>query len=284
MKFAIGIIVYNPDSLVLKRIEEYFKITDQLYIYDNSEVLNDNSKNIKKLSNKYYWGKNDTGMTGALNYLFSTAKDQGIDYLLTMDQDSEFPNNDILRMLNLIENGNNSDISIYCPNYRKIYDNNGRDEYGNTKIEMDLQRFVNFSMTSASFSKVNDIYPLLPLSDLFIGYVDNEICYSLIAKGKKILMVGSIVFDQRVGYTVKSNYYNRFFKVVKHSPSRYYYMTRNNLFLQSKFKHNKKIKKELIFSLLRIYFNIIVGETNKVEKIKKCVKGYRDYKNGQFGK
>lgn len=284
MRLAIGIIVYNPNNLVLERVKKYLQVTNHVFIYDNSEEPGDISKQIEKKVDYYINEKNKSGLTGALTELFNVSKNKRMDYLLTMDQDSDMSNESIYEMLKFIENCDEENISIYCPNYRKIYGDGDKESFGKIAIKKDENKYVNFSMTSASFCKVDDIYEILPLSNLFIGYVDNEICYSLIKNNKKILMIGSIIFNQRVGNSVKGTKYNKFFNVLNHSPKRYYYMTRNNLYLQEKFDNEIKIRRELRISLLRIYFNIVIGEKNKLEKIKYSFKGYKDYKNGKYGK
>ena len=75
------------------------------------------------------------------------------------------------------------------------------------------------------------------------------------------------------------------FNTSNHSALRRYYMTRNRFYIWEKYKdlnsftlnRDKKLfKKEFI--------KIILGEKDKVNKIKMVFKGYKDYKKGIRGK
>lgn len=287
MKFGIAVIIYNPDESVLKRLDCYKKVSDNILIIDNSEKKNANSDKIandKKL--RYYWMKKNIGLAKALNVIFEIAFKERFDYILTMDQDSDFNPENINLMLNYIEENDNGIIAIFCPNYCKLYWNEKKRKNvkGKLLIRKDRTEERIFSMTSGSFVNVRLVQDVLPLEDYFIGYVDNLLCYSLVEKNYKIKMIGNVVFEQQVGEKVKSNFYNRFFHVIHHKNERYYYMVRNNLFLQKQFFENKIILNNLKKNLIRIIINIVIGEKGKKAKIEACRKGYKDFKEGVLGK
>lgn len=285
MKFSIGVIVYNPDASVVSRLKKYRELTKNIYIFDNTEVINPYCQEIENEFENYISFKKNLGMSMALNYLFDCSFKKDDDYMLTMDQDSDFSNEDILNMLDVINQNTNSKIVMFCPNYRKIYESKYKDEpnFGKYSIDNDTVKEVNFSMTSGSFCNVKELKKYFPLENLFIGFVDNDLCFEIISDEKKILMVGNIKFSQRVGSPVSGSAFNKFFRVVYQNEERYYYMTRNNLILQKKYKKNIKIKLLLVVSLLRIHINILIGEKQKLLKIKSCLKGYTDYKKEILG-
>lgn len=285
MKFLIGVIVYNPDISVLKRLENYNKVCDNIIIYDNSELKNAISKLLSEKFQKYYWAEGNKGLSLAITHFFEISEKDDADILLTMDQDSLFKNDDIIKMLKKIQRDNDQEYLIYCPNYRKLYlDNQNNKVPGNYKIELEKEVDVNFCMTSGSFYKVLEIKKYFPINNLFIGYVDQQLCFRVIDSGKKIKMVGDITFDQEVGKIVKSNVFNKFFKIVHHKPIRYRYMFRNNFILQKEFSHNFTIKKTLLFDILRLSFNVFIGEKEKLPKVISCINGYKDYTLGKTGK
>lgn len=285
MKFGIGVIVYNPDKYVIKRLRKYKDITDYLFVFDNSELDSQISSDIKKEFGAHYCHKNNVGMSGALNWIIKESFKKQLDYLLTMDQDSDFASESICEMLKLIQSEKDTNIAVHCPNYRKIYsDENGNEIFGDFKISNEENKDVNYSMTSASFFKVKYLSGLEPLDNLFIGYVDQDICYSLRNRGYKIRMVGSISFDQRVGQTLSGSRYNQLIKAVKHTPTRYYYMGRNNIYLREKYSDSKKIVKELKLSYYRILLNIFLSENDKAKKISAFSKGKKDAKINKLGK
>lgn len=286
LKFGIGVIVFNPDEKVIARLLKYESYTKNIIIYDNSVDNNAVSEKISKLFKYYYKNGENNGMSGALNLIFNKSIEFDYDILLTMDQDSEFSNENIDLMLHKMTNERQNNTAIYCPNYRKLYfdKNTNKEIASQAKININENKNVLSCMTSGSFYKVKFLEGLLNLEDLFIGYVDQDICYNLISRGYKILMIGSISFDQRVGGEIKNNVINRLFKVLHHTNSRYYYMIRNNLYLQKKYKNNHQIVSELKKGIVRILFNIVFGEKDKFEKIEFSIYGMKDFKNGILGK
>lgn len=285
LNFAIAIIVYNPDENVMRRIEIYNKITPNLIVIDNSDRPSKFENNFKKNCTWYVRMNENFGMSVALSKVFEIAWANHFDFLLTMDQDSEFSKDKISEMLNYIKNHNDNQIAIYCPNYCRLFWNKNTNEFEPTKLaipENSVQE-TDFSMTSGSFFRVSTMVDLVPLTNYFIGYVDNDICFSLLNKGFKIVRVGNINFEQQVGSKVNNSIYNRNLHVLHHKDIRYTYMIRNNLLLQQKYCSNLIFRKTLRKSLLRSVINIIVGERYKLKKLSACVRGYHLYKRGDLG-
>lgn len=280
MKFGIGVILYRPDEKVRERIETYSRISDYVFIYDNTERASELAMNEYLNRSNYYSNNKNNGMSKALEWIFRMSVQNEIDILLTMDQDSDFSADNINKMLDYIHNCSRENVAIFAPNYCKLYfDSKTQTEVsGNLKIDTNEERLVNFAMTSGSFYKVTLLKKILPLDDLFIGYVDQDICYMLIQQGYRVMQVGSIVLKQRVGGQVLDNWFNKTFRVLHHTKERYYYMTRNNLLLREKFRKNPEIYKELKLGLLRIFLNIILGEKKKIEKFYYCYIGNKDFK------
>lgn len=286
MNFGIAIIVYNPDSEVLNRIAEYNKICDCLIIYDNTEVENEISNQLKNSYSHYYRPCKNGGMSGALNNIFQFAHSRGVDWLLTMDQDSDFYTSQIINMIKIIKSNKNKEIAIFCPNYRKLY----LDKKNSVEVPNDFcipkseEQFRTFSMTSGSFCNVEYVKQILPLENLFIGYVDYDLCYSLIEKNYKIKMIGNIYFDQRVGDSLPYTKFNKMISAFSQNESRYYYMVRNNLLLQKKYASNNTLNRKLKLNLIRILINLLLVEKSKIRKIRSCIKGYNDSQNGGIQK
>lgn len=282
MKIAIAVITYNPDNCVVERINKYSKLDYSVLVFDNSEEKID--PKIALLSNKYWHNGTNIGMSGALKQIFQYTEGK-YDYVLTMDQDTEFNNSDINALIEVAKHDNEKNqIGIYCPNNRKIYrGKNGTFLYGKKHISETGNMYVRFSMTSASLVNCDAIRDI-KFEDLFIGYVDNDLSYELLKKGYKIKMIGSICMNQHVGKTLIGNWYNKIFRIVNLSDERYYYMVRNNLYLQNKNKINRRVKMELKFNLIRILINILIGENRKIRKIRFCFYGWKDFKKGELGK
>jgi rhamnosyltransferase len=286
MKYAAIVILYNPDTDALERIGIYARNFSEVFVVDNSEVIDGNTQEkLRKYSNCTYKVMNgNEGIAKALYWGYSQVGNY--DFVLTMDQDSSYDDKNIASMKRVIETNSDCSIAIFSANYSKKYFDKNINQYTVSKLAIPQNsiREVNFCMTSGSFVKVASLKEVLPLSDLFIGYVDNLLCYKLLNNQKKLIRVGCSSFIQQVGNDVNNNFFNRFFHVLKHSEIRYYYMIRNNLLLQQEFKGNSHIKSLLKVSLLRVLFNILIGEDKKKAKLVACIEGYKGYRNKQTGK
>lgn len=288
MKYGVVIIFYNPDEEAIERIRVYSENFDEVLVVDNSENKKDEiSKKLNKYENCIYHKMNgNEGMAKALNYAFFRAIDRNYDFILSMDQDSIYTEENIRKMKSYIEKNVDEKIGIYSPNYSKLYYDEKKEEFIAEKpiIGENEIRNVDFCMTSGSFVNVKSLKEILPLDDYFIAYVDNFLCAKLKENNYKLLMVGSSYFAQQVGGVIKNNLINRVFHVLHHSEIRYYYMVRNNLFLQKRFRKNKRIYKSSKINLLRILLNLILFEKNKLKKIEACISGYIDFKHNVMGK
>lgn len=283
--FSIAVIIYNPDEKVMYRLTKYNKLTTNLIIIDNSEQKHQYTDILINKYSMYINMHGNSGMSVALNTAFKIAISKKFSFLLTMDQDSEFSSDKIIRMMDYIRENDDENIGIYCPNYRRLYWNKKLKKYvpDDFAIAEDTIQDTIFSMTSGSFMRVSTLVDLLPLTDYFIGYVDTDICFSLMKRGYKIMRVGKISFDQSVGSRVYDNKYNRLFHVLNHRDIRYSYMIRNNLLLQKKYVSNPQFVKSLKLGILRLMFNILVGEKHKFKKFSSCIKGYILFKDNILG-
>jgi rhamnosyltransferase len=89
---------------------------------------------------------------------------------------------------------------------------------------------------------------------------------------------------QQVGDIVENTWINRNLGRLSHSKERYYYLTRNALTWGKIYKEDRKIYLSNLKGLFRIYINLIVFEKDKFDKIKYCIRGYKDYRRGILGK
>ncbi|KNZ42524.1 glycosyltransferase [Acetobacterium bakii] len=288
MKYAAAIVFYNPDEDAIKRISRYSNNFDEILVIDNSEKEKINIANeLMHYENCLYHKMNgNEGMAKALNYAFYRAIEREYEIILTMDQDSLYTDENIKTMKDFINGNFDENVGIYSPNYSKLYFDEKLNAFivGKPVIKKSDIKRVDFCMTSGSFVNVKALKKVLPIDDYFIGYVDNYLCARLTEMDFKLLRVGSSCFNQQVGGKVKNTIFNRIFNILHHAEIRYYYMFRNNLFLQERFKKNFLLKTRSKIDLIRIMVNIIIGEENKWKKIKACETGYKDFKRKIMGK
>lgn len=284
MKYACGVILYNPDKDVKKRLEGYASIFDQLIVYDNSSKSNEAL--VENISNTVYLhtGSND-GMSIALNEIYRYVIKNHFDILLTMDQDTVYPIAEIEKMKKYIEACNDKNAAVYSANYAKLYESNQGKKVGKLNIPRTENKDILFSMTSGSFMNVKYLPSVLPLDDWFIGFVDYDVCAAIKTKNPsaKIIRYGNSVMYQEVGRIVKDHWINKMLHVVHQSDIRYYYMIRNIYWFIDKYSMNSEYISLAKRQMVRILFNILF-EDRRIDKIRYCVKGKIDYGKGKTGK
>lgn len=275
--------MYNPDLIEIEpRLKQYASIFKEVIIVDNSiSCCQDFIGKIIPNANYIYMNGN-AGISKALNYAFELSSKLKLDYLLTMDQDSVYPSEQIYKMLDVIKQEKYKNVGIYSANYKKMYfdEKNKKYIYSSPVLQENENRDVKFCMTSGSFVNVKAVQNALPLEDYFVSYVDVDLSVWFLENGYTLKQIGNSIFEQQVGNTVKASKYNMFFHVLHHNEIRYYFMVRNNFY----FRH--KYRKYYTFGmkrLLRILINILVGEKNKLKKFKACYWGYNNYKKGIKG-
>jgi rhamnosyltransferase len=123
--------------------------------------------------------------------------------------------------------------------------------------------------------------------DLFIDQVDFEYCYRAILKGYTNVQFKNIFLNHALGATSFHRSLRSFSETKRslHSPLRLYYMTRNYLYVKSKYKNDfpaevNHSRKDL---LNRIKNNLLYG-TKRMVVIRNVFSGYIDFYRGKMGK
>ena len=288
-KVAAIIISYNPDNNLLDSINLLINQVEKIIIVDNgSESQKKKNINlIKDIDNKkieVIFNEENLGIATALNIGVKEALNQGYNWILTMDQDSKASSNMVEKMLevyNAIDESERKEILSIFPNFvderiQSIEENSNMNSY----------EYVDADITSGNLLRA-EVFDKVGFFDdsLFIDLVDTDFCMRLNEKNIKMIKVRDAILYHSLGesQSVKSIFGK--FNTSNHSALRRYYMTRNRFYTWEKYKdlssftlnRDKKLfKKEFI--------KIILGEKDKINKIKMVFKGYKDYKKGIRGK
>ncbi|MFH0373974.1 glycosyltransferase family 2 protein [Streptococcus sp. A22] len=259
-----GIITYNPDIATLKNtIEAIRHQVIKIYICDNGS---NNVNQIKKLlheSEEIIFLDKNLGIATALNRVFNRAKKEGFDWVLTLDQDSESPNNLIDELEKLISN----EVAIISP--KISYRNNERFENGIIE-EVKEKEWV---ITSASLTSVAAWEQIDGFDDiLFIDKVDYDFCIRARRAGYKIIQNNRVTLLHELGNLEIRQVFNRKVYVTNHSPFRYYYMIRNGFYLKNKLNIGHPYKD--LFSKI---FKVVVFEDKKWSKVKNMILGTLEF-------
>lgn len=202
--------------------------------------------------------RNNIGVAAALNQGLQHAIDKGYDWLLTMDQDSEFEAG-ALKILKEFAFNCNDNIAIVSPfHFVK-----------KTPKRADAEE-VPFTMTSGNLLRVSSAKTAGMFEEkLFIDSVDNEYCLRLRKHGFKVVRINNSILKHQLG-TLKGA-----FNTVTHPATRRYYITRNMLYVMWKY-----FPRFFLFGsreLIKSFLLIVLVEDDKISKLKAMGKGYIDW-------
>lgn len=276
-KVSAVVIMYNPDVDVVSNILTYAMFVDRLIIFDNSEIpkaidvstLGDKVVLIADCVNK--------GISERLNMAAKMSMDYGSKWLLTMDQDSFFDEQNMLQYRQCWnEFDNKSSVAMFGVEYEK-------------KPLFNKCNFLETDNLITSGSIVNlDVFKLIGGFDekLFIDEVDSEYCYRAKVHGFKTIKFEHIYMHHSLGKVMQYRSLKNFNLTPRtlHSPIRLYYMVRNYLYVYDKYHQQLPdsfpYRRKAILN--RIKNNLLYGK-EKMQVIKYLFLAYKDYKKGKMG-
>ena len=285
-KVAAIIVSYNPDSNLFDSINLLLNQVEKVIIVDNGskEKYVKYIKSINEDKIEIILNKENLGIATALNIGVRKALENGYEWILTMDQDSKASPDMVKKMFNVYNSINREerkDILSIFPNFvderiQSIEENSNMNSY----------EYVDADITSGNLLR-KEVFEKVGFFDdsLFIDLVDTDFCMRLNEKGIKMIKIRDAVLYHSLGESKTIKGILGSFNTSNHSALRRYYITRNRFYIWEKYKglnsftlnRDKKLfKKEFV--------KIILGEKDKVNKIKMVLRGYKDYKKGIKGK
>ena len=282
MRLGAVVILYHPDNGLKERLLTYLPKVEKLFILDNSEA-----KNYQYLVNElpfqdkicYLSDSENRGISFRLNQATQMAINEQFDWLLTMDQDSYFANNNFENFLSCLNNYPDSkNVAVFGVQY----------------LDPGLQspncvaNTTTHLITSGSIMNLH-LFPSIGNFDeaLFIDQVDSEYCYRSILKGHRIVQFTNVYLQHSLGKQSTHRSLKNLKKTNRslHSPLRLYYMTRNYFYMHSKYHKDfpgeiSELKDDL---LNRIKNNFLYG-SQRFSLIKNVLSGFVDYKRNKMGK
>ena len=268
-QYAAGIVLYNPEKERLKenldavcgQVEKVYCYNNGLQKADEINVLLSAYKNLRVIGT----GKN-VGIAAALNELVKEAAKDDVEWILTLDQDSVVCDGMVTALASL---KNEKDAAIICPVIEDVRRKNEA-----PAVAKNTTDDVDFCITSGSFMNVEETLEIGGFDEwLFIGLVDNEICYRFKLNGYRIIRNNAVILNHELGNLTPSKFEKVYLKVgdVLHnetikklsykrkvSPMRLYYATRNMLYLKKRYINymdtsiwNKMVIKNSLSSIIR---------------------------------
>lgn len=281
MKIFGVVVLYYPNESVLENIKSYIRKVATLYIVDNSDVVN--SSLIQCLSvfeNVVYIHNNgNQGIAKALNLGAKLAIEDNATWLLTMDQDSKFENDNLDKLIQCLVKYDLDLVAIVSPIH--VLENT----LIKPRVTQNLSP-VEAVMTSGNllnlriYKKIGDF-----VEKLFIDAVDQEYCLRARSFGYKILVCEYSLLQHSLGDLKEIKLGHKFIRYSNHSALRRYYITRNRLYLLRNYffkfpMFGFRIMKWIVFEWLKIF----LFEEDKIAKSKAILEGIRDFLRGKYGK
>ncbi|MDE1191955.1 MAG: glycosyltransferase [Arachidicoccus sp.] len=279
MNIAGLVITFYPTKETFENIQTYLPYCNRLYIADNSDpniIFPEEIYNNPKI--KIIGDGENKGIAERLNHVARAAENEGFEWLLTMDQDSFFDQENITKYIDCIQAFNKKDrVAMFGIETEKQ-----PSEINNT--------FQKTTMLITSGSILNlFLYPAIGGFDenLFIDEVDHEYCFRAIQKGFDIIKFTNIFLHHHLGMqqSFRSLKSMQTTERTFHSPIRLYYMFRNFLYISDKYKKyfpaELKLKKT---DLLHRIKNHLLYRKQKLQLLKMLRKAYKDYKKNNMGK
>lgn len=288
------VIIYNPRIEYVDNIKTYVNELDKLYVIDNSDVVNLNFiKKIEEYINvTYVKMKKNSGIGYPINWVIKQLKN--IDWLLTMDQDSYFYENDIKKYLKAVVDIDKEKVYGITLNIWSVVTFSQKKELKELFIKEKGPCITSGMLLNVNLAKKTEGFN----ENLFIDLVDTEYCFRqdengfILLKNNKVNLIHSIgeINQKHLEYIKKipAKKYIPFvfMKIIEkvfsyHSDIRWYYISRNTFYLIKKY-HRKRWG--LIMKIFRQIAMMLLFEKNKFIKIKYIIIGFFDFKQNTLGK
>lgn len=282
-KLAGCVILYNPDNDVIRNVASYIDYIDCLYVVDNgngSNIINElQEKYVDKIVPVRHL--ENMGIAYSLNEVINLAKNK-YDLLLTMDQDSCFYRYSMKvykTELAKFDWEKTLGIGPSVVNYNFVDKNSTEVKWGGT-IRL---------ITSGNIISVNNAINIGKFNEqLFIDEVDYDFCYKGVSNGLKMYVnLTGVYLLHSLGNTFTKKILWHTFYIMNHNKIRKYYIFRNRLVIAKSYWKVIGFAdtwKEYLKGNMRLVFDVIFFENDKIAKIKYMSLGLYDFMIGKLGK
>lgn len=252
MKYAAGIVLYNPTEDNIKHLRDISGCFDSVMVFNNSD-----SERRDLFGNALYisTGQNE-GLAVPYNRFIKICEENHIDFLCLLDQDSMLTVKDIAEICSYIEKNYDNHTAVYAPALK----------------ETNEKKWV---INSNSFLNIKALYEhnLFYDENYYIDRLDTDFCRTVTECGLLIKIMKCVEVEHRIGEGARN----------EHSAIRHYYMFKSRLYYNRKFyKGISKLTRNLLQSIR--HFIIILFEKDTINKWKACYRASRDYFEGNYGK
>ena len=261
-KVCACIITYNIDEKIKEVVNSIVNQVENVIIIDNGS----NSRTIKILNeiNKMdkvnlVFNKVNNGIAKALNQGVIFAKENKMDWIITLDHDSICDKNMIKNMLQVKNKYLESNrIGILAPQVfetrKRKFISSKDNKKAYTEVKECIQSGALFNISV--FDEVGYFN-----ENLFIYHVDYDFCLRILEKGYRIIQCNSTILYHEEGYKIEKNFLGIKTFYNNYSSLSIYYITRNTVYMARVYSlwYLKRILKDFVY--------ILLYDKNKKEKL-----------------
>jgi len=273
MHLSAVVVWYNPTNKEKENINSYIKYVDKLYIVDNSEKENafENNKKIH-----YVFNGENLGIAKALNIGADLALKEKYDWLLTMDQDTSFKNDDVKKIFEYIKNNDMKNIGIVSPWHdTKLHIQKPKEEIDYPIDVMTSGNFLNLKI----FKKIGGFK-----DEYFIDGVDIEYCLRLKKYNYKVMRLNKFSIKHNLGNISYKHFFKKELLCLNHNYLRVYYRVRNYNYIKQEYHDIAPEFCDILVKIKALIWCIIFYEEDKIRKLKSIYYAKKDFKNNIYGK
>ena len=273
MHLSAVVVWYNPTNKEKENINSYIKYVDKLYIVDNSEKEN-TFENNKKIH--YVFNGENLGIAKALNIGADLALKEKYDWLLTMDQDTSFKNNDVKKIFEYIKNNDMKNIGIVSPWHdTKLHIQKPKEEIDYPIDVMTSGNFLNLKI----FKKIGGFK-----DEYFIDGVDIEYCLRLKKYNYNVMRLNKFSIKHNLGNISYKHFLKKELLCLNHNYLRVYYRVRNYNYIKQEYHDIAPEFCDILVKIKALVWCIIFYEKDKIRKLKSIYYAKKDFKNNIYGK
>ncbi|WP_298267873.1 glycosyltransferase family 2 protein [Geobacter sp.] len=272
---AAVVVLYHPGDDIFDTIASYAGQVDCVIAVDNTDEAplgmaeNMAGRGIVYLQNHANWG-----VARGLNIGAEKAAELSCSFLLTMDQDSTAAPDMVGKMLECLSGLKWEEVGLISPFHVT--------RASKPPVGGEPCSEVMTPMTSGCLLSLAAYRGVGPFrDDFFIDFVDNEYCLRLRRHGFRVIRANQAHLTHNVGDIRK---YGPFI-ATNHSPLRRYYKTRNRFWVFREYLRD--FPGHCLFDLVRLskeIASIVLFEEEKGAKLRMMWRGWRDFRQGRFGR
>lgn len=263
MKILAIVVTYYPErDLLEKNISAFIDDVEKVLIWENTPSQEKEQYRFIHHSKVEYCGDGINSISHGLNLGWKYARDNGYDYLLTMDQDSQWEN--FNQFLNYTVYKKDAPFGIWCPHI-------------NDDIRVNTYQSIESSITSGTLIPLEIINKIGGWNEFFtIDSVDTEFFAHAINMGFKVILIGCCRLIQQYGNPQTVRFLNHSFELRNDKANRLYYIYRNYVIAMRMYPKSKILKEGFRHVWLAKVKWILVFEVNRFSKLYAILKGILD--------